>query len=260
MLRQRTIGLTCMEKQFTYDLGSALGSETSFGLIVLQSDETIEHDMRRLLPSEGAALYTSRVPSAAEVTTKALSEMSGELTRAASLFPAAVSFDVVGYGCTSATSVIGVNKIAQLISKGCHTPHVTEPVSALLAACRALEVCKIAFLSPYIEEVSATLRFVSKENGLEIVTFGTFNEASESKVARITSNSIRQAALDLVKGSEADAVFLSCTNLQTLDIIQEIEEATGIPALSSNLVLGWHMLQLCDRHLGGSPSSSLMQV
>ena len=67
MFRQRTTGLACMEKQFSYDLGSALGSETSFGLIVLQSDETIEHDMRRLLPSEGAALYTSRVPSGADV-------------------------------------------------------------------------------------------------------------------------------------------------------------------------------------------------
>ncbi|MEK9756936.1 MAG: Asp/Glu racemase, partial [Paracoccaceae bacterium] len=129
-----------------------------------------------------------------------------------------------------------------------------------LAACKALGVGKIAFLSPYIEEVSATLRNVLIENGLEIVAFGTFNEASESKVARIAPASIRDAALDLINGTEAEAVFLSCTNLQTLDIIVEIEEATGRPALSSNLVLGWHMLKLSNRHFDGSNFGRLMQI
>jgi len=248
-----------MEKQFLYDLGSAVGSETAFGLIVLQSDETIENDMRRLLLNEGAALYTSRVKSGAEVTMETLGEMSDALTGAAALFPVPVFFDVVGYGCTSAASVIGADQIAQLISKGCETLYVTEPVSALLATCRALEMRKIAFLSPYIEEVSATLRSVLKENGLEIVSFGSFNEASESKVARITPGSIRQAALDLVTGSDVEGVFLSCTNLQTLDIIHDIEEATGVPALSSNLVLAWHMLQLANHHIVNPPKGKLMQ-
>ena len=249
-----------MEKIFSYDLGSALGSDTAFGLIVLQSDETIEQDMRRLLPHENAALYTSRVPSGAEVTTVTLGEMSGALTGAAALFPAPVSFDVVGYGCTSATSLIGMDKVTELIKKGCDTPHVTEPVSALLAACRVLNVRKVAFLSPYIEDVSATLRSVLNCNGLEIVTFGSFNEASESNVARITLNSIRQAALDLVKGSAAEVLFLSCTNLQTLDIIQDLEDATGIPALSSNLVLAWHMLKLAGRSFEDPNMGRLMQL
>ena len=249
-----------MEKHFSYDLGSAVGSDTAFGLIVLQSDETLEHDMRRLLPHESAALYTSRVPSGAEVTKVTLGDMSGALTSAASLFPAPVSFDVVAYGCTSATSVIGMDKVTELISKGCDTPHVTEPVSALLAACRVLNVRKIAFLSPYIEDVSITLRSVLKSNGLEIVTFGSFDEAQESKVARITPNSIRQAALDLIKVSEAEAIFLSCTNLQTLDIIQELEDTIAIPALSSNLVLGWHMLKLAGRHFRGPNMGKLMQL
>ena len=75
-----------MEKQFSYELGAALGSETAFGLIVLQADETLEHDMRRLLPNQSAALYTSRVPSGTEVTTETLGEMAGEPTGAALFF------------------------------------------------------------------------------------------------------------------------------------------------------------------------------
>ena len=81
-----------------------------------------------------------------------------------------------------------------------------------------------------------------------------------SKVARIAPASVRDAALDLINGTEAEAVFLSCTNLQTLDIIVEIEEATGRPALSSNLVLGWHMLKLSNRQFDGSNFGRLMQI
>ena len=33
------------------------------------------------------------------------------------------------------------------------------------------------------------------------------------------------------------------TNLQTLDVITEIEARCGCPVWSSNLVLGWHMMQ-----------------
>ena len=47
--------------------------------------------------------------------------------------------------------------------------------------------------------------------------------------------------LNWAKTSEADAVFLSCTNLRTLDIIEEIETPLGKPALSSNQVLAWDM-------------------
>ena len=34
----------------SYDLGGPAGGSKTLGMIVLQSDETIEHDARRLLP------------------------------------------------------------------------------------------------------------------------------------------------------------------------------------------------------------------
>ncbi len=233
-----------VEKKLSFELGPALGGDTSFGLIVLQADETIEQDMRRLLPSSSSALYSSRIPSGAEVTCETLAQMEGDIIETVRLFPTAVSFSVVGFGCTSATSVIGAKKIKDLISQECNTAAVTEPVSALLASCKALEVSKIAFLSPYVEEVSATLRCVLEENGLEISVFGTFDEANETKVARITPTSSAKAVFELVQGTSPEAIFMSCTNLQTLDIIEVIENALGIPVLSSNLVLAWHMLEL----------------
>ncbi len=230
-----------MEQVFSFELGKTVGANANFGLITLQSDETIEHDLRRLLPSSEIGIYTSRVPSGSEVSTETLAQMATTLSAAAELFPPAVCFDVVGYGCTSGTSVIGPENIARLIAKGCRVNHVTEPVSALIAACRVLGLRKIAFLSPYIAEVSLTLRTVLAQNGLEIVVFGSFNEGNEAKVARIAGHSIEAASLNLVKGSQADAIFLSCTNLQTLNVIDGIEAQCGLPVLSSNQVLAWHM-------------------
>jgi maleate isomerase len=218
--------------------------EPRLGLVVLQSDETIENDLRRLLPSE-ATLHISRVPSGEEVTATTLSEMENHIEASAGLLPRPARFDAVGYGCTSGTSVIGVKKIAELVHGGANTRAVTEPVSALIAACRHLGVSRLAFLSPYVAEVSSRMRTVLAENGIETPVFGSFETAEEAVVARITMSSAARAAQDLAEDPAVEAVFVSCTNLRTLDVIPEIEQKTGKPVLSSNQVLAWHMCRLC---------------
>lgn len=226
---------------FTYELGGPIGRKATLGLIALQADETVEHDFRRLLPHEDVALYVTRVPSGLEVSGDTLREMEGTLPAAAGLFPRSIGFDVVGYGCTSGTSVIGPARIAELVRSGCETKAVTEPVSGLIAACGALGVSRLAFLSPYVAEVSETLRGVLAAAGVDSPVFGSFNEAEEAKVARINGASVVAAATALAGQGGAEAIFLSCTNLRTLDVIGQIEAATGLPVLSSNQVMAWDM-------------------
>ena len=48
---------------FPFDLSDPIGRKATLGLVVLQADETIEYDFRRLLPMEEVALYVTRVPS-----------------------------------------------------------------------------------------------------------------------------------------------------------------------------------------------------
>lgn len=224
--------------QFAYELDQA--EPKRLGLIVLQTDETIEQDFRRLIPAE-VSLHVTRVPSGLEVTPETLASMKAHIPQAAHLFPGAQRFDVIGYGCTSGTATIGVAAIETLVKSAIKTDAVTEPVSALVAACRSLGVKKLAFLSPYIETVSANLRDVLSANGVETPTFGSFNEAEEAKVVRISGLSVIDAACALQDASDADATFLSCTNLRTLDVIDKIEQRTGKPVLSSNQVLAWDM-------------------
>lgn len=227
------------------DLPYTLSTErqTQLGLIVLQSDETLEHDMRRLLP-DNVELLVSRLASGTELSTDMIAGMEGRLTEAASLLPRDAVISAVGYGCTSASAQIGSDRVATLIQEGVATPHVTNPAAALIAACRALKVSRIGLVSPYIASISDRLRQMVLDAGITVAQFGSFNEPVEGNVVRITAQSLRDAAHKMAEDQSCEAIFLSCTNLRTLDLIEDLEREIDRPVLSSNQVLAWHMLQL----------------
>ncbi|WP_425046081.1 maleate cis-trans isomerase family protein [Primorskyibacter sp. S87] len=228
---------------FDYELSAKRPKQ--IGLVVLQSDESLEPDMRALLPAK-VEILVSRIPSAAEVSPETLRAMEPLLTQAAALLPGGAKLSAVGYGCTSASAQIGSERISELIQAGIETPAVTEPVSALLAACRHLNASRIAMLSPYTARVSDKLCSVLTENGIGVETVASFDEPTEERVVRISDASITRAAIEMERATDCDAVFLSCTNLRTLDVIEEIEARTGKPVLSSNQVLAWHLGQLSN--------------
>ena len=213
----------------------------TIGLVVLQADETIEADMRRLLPAD-VDFLVSRVPSDTTVSSDTLAAMAQSLTGAASLFPAGMTFDAVGYGCTSGTAEIGSAKIAALIRAGTDAAEVTDPASALIAACKDNKISRIGLISPYVAEVSAKLITVLEDAGISVTAFASFDEPEERNVVRIAPKSIYDAAVGLE--GDFDAIFLSCTNLRTLEVIDPIQAKTGKVVFSSNQVLAWHLQQL----------------
>ncbi|MBF9044740.1 Asp/Glu racemase [Rhodobacterales bacterium HKCCE4037] len=229
------------------------------GVVVLQSDETIERDLRHLLPA-GAELLVTRIPSGDTVTPETLAAMAGDLSGAVSLFPGAARFAVVGYGCTSGTAEIGIEQVDALVRSACHTQAVTQPVSALVSACAALSVGKLGLVSPYIAPVSERLRGVLASSGLRIAAFASFEEEDEARVVRISQASVRVAAVAVADQGPCEALFLSCTNLRTLDVVDEIEDATGLPCLSSNLVLAWDMMRRAGLRPPASAPGALMRI
>lgn len=222
------------------------------GLVVLQADETLETELRRLLPPEATCLVT-RVPSGLSVTPQSLAAMEQALTGAAALLPRGAPFDVLAYACTSGAANIGPEAVARRLLAGAPARATTDPVRALAAACAALGLRRLALLSPYIETVSDDLRAALAERGVAAPVFGAFAEAEEAKVARIDGASVDAAARRLIAEARepVDALFLSCTNLRTLDLIAPLEAALGLPVLSSNTALVWHMLTLA----GAAPSA-----
>lgn len=227
-----------------YRTGAPNGTRANLGLIVLQADETLEQEFRQMLGQPGVAQYVTRVPSGLSVTPTSLSQMEQDLPAAAHLFPPPVQFDAVAYCCTSGTAVIGADRVADLVAASCQTRYVTDPLTALIAQCKANNVTRLALLSPYIEMVNERLRQRLADAGIETPAFGTFGVAEEAVVARIDARSIENAAQTLMADPDLDALFISCTNLQTLAIRARIQARLRRPVFTSNHALAWHMAQL----------------
>lgn len=216
----------------------------TLGLIVLQVDETIEQDFRRLFDPRKVKLHVSRLPSGAELTPDTIAGMEGELAPAAALLPPAAHFDAIAYACTSGTTLLGAGRVHALVAQGARTRAVTDPLTAALAATRAMGLRRIGIVSPYVASVAGPIRRAFEAAGLEVPQTLSFGEEIEARVARIDPASIADAARALTQQALLDGIFLSCTNLRTLDIIPALEDELGLPVLSSNQVLCWHMAQL----------------
>jgi maleate isomerase len=236
----------------------------TLGLVVLQSDETLENDVRRLFGTEAAHIHVTRVPSDTQVSTDKVLAMAENIEEATSLFPVRANFKVVAYCCTSATAMVGPERIESLVRSGSGSPIdvVTNPLSAFIEACRFMNITRVGLVSPYVAEIFKMLQVNLVKAGIDVISYGSFEQEEEFLVARIGGQSIVDAAVAIARHAEKkntgmEAIIIACTNLQTLSIVNEIERATNLPCLSSNLVLCWHMaatagITLDEKYLGSS--------
>jgi maleate isomerase len=216
------------------------------GLVVLQADETIEDEFRQIFDPARVRLHVSRVPSGADLTPDTIKQMDAALPAAAALFPQGVIFDAVAYACTSGTSLIGEARVASLIRSACQTKTVTNPLTATFAALRALRATRVGIVSPYTDDIAGSMRANFAKAGFHVPESLSFGVNKEADVARIAPESIIAAARGLTVQTALDAVFLSCTNLRTLGVIDALRQETGVPVLSSNQALAWHMSGLAQ--------------
>jgi maleate isomerase len=214
------------------------------GLIVLQSDVTIEDEFRYYFAGLQISLLLNRIPFENEVTVASLKQMEGHLSASMALFPNDAEFDCMGYGCTSGALHIGNERIASLVDAARPCAAVSNPMLAAITAMCHVDAKRIGFLAPYSEAVSQTMVDEFERRGIQVVVAATFDESQDRIVGRIAPASIRKACIALVKNQHVDAIFVACTNMKCAQIIPEIEHATGVMAMSSNQVLAWHMAKL----------------
>jgi maleate isomerase len=234
-----------------FELDDGIAGRARIGLVVLATDHTIEHEWRRILGGiEGVGLYQSRIWNDARITPETLAAMEAGLADAAGVIMPGVRLDVVAYGCTSASMVIGEDRVAERIARVHPEARVTTPITGAFAAFRAFGACRLAVLTPYRDDVNATVRRYIEARGFEVPVFGSFNEEDDHKVARISPASIRDAAIELAATPVVDAVFVACTSLRVAGIAREIEAAAGKPVTSSNHAMAWHALRLAGIDTG----------
>lgn len=227
-----------------FDVDGGIGTRATLGVIVLETDETLEPEFARMTDIDGVALYHSRIPMVSDITNETLAQMENDLPASAKMFPPSLDFDVIGYGCTSASTVIGSENVARAVQSVFPNAQVTNPLAALIAAGQSLGAKRLGFITPYVPAVSQRMRDALEDVGFEIAAFGSFEEGDDRVVARISERAIKDAALRMAAETDCDAIVIACTNLRCLRMIPEIEAETGVPVISSNQAMGWHMLRL----------------
>lgn len=227
-----------------FETDAGIGRRASLGVIVLETDETLEPEFQRIMGLPGVALYHSRIPMVSSIRPETLAQMERDLPASTNLFPKCANFDVIGYGCTSGSSVIGSDRVAQAIKAERPAAQVTDPLAALIAAGKAVSAVRLGFLTPYVPEVSARMRRRLVEADFDVPVLASFEEGDDRVVARITEASIERAAVAVAETEACDAIVISCTNLRCLNVMPRLEDRLGIPVLSSNQALAWHMLRL----------------
>ena len=206
----------------------------TIGMIVLKADESLEDDLRRLLTLQ-IRCHVTRLESPGTITEQSLMELAAHIAESAAFLPSASRLACVAFACTSASCVIGSDRVSALIREGCKAETATNPLLGSVASCRGLSVTRLGLVTPYVHEVNSVMieQFL-RVGGVAVTCLVSFEEDEDAKVARIDPKSIYRAAVDLAAQNKGkfDALFLSCTNLRTLDIINRIEEETGLPCLS----------------------------
>lgn len=231
-------------QKMPYELDDGLGVRGRIGLIVLATDQTIEHEFRKMLDIPGVAFYESRIYNAVEITPSTLADMEARIADATRLIVPNLSLDVVAYACTSGAMVIGEENVHARIREARPGIACTTPMEATLAAFRALGAKRICLVAPYADVINRSMRRYIIQRGFQVPVMGSWNITDDGKVARLSAGTVMGAAVDLSKCGEVDAVFVACTSVRLAEVVESLEREIGKPVLSSNHATAWHCLRL----------------
>lgn len=236
--------MTEVLEHLPFSLKNGIGSTTKIGLIALASDYTIEHEFRQVMTDERFGLFTARIENEMQITPETLAAMEARIASTVGVILPGDTLGVVVYGCTSATTVLGEETVFTRIREVQADAKCTTPATAAFAAFDALNVKRIAVLTPYRADVNSQVKAYIEKAGYEVTVFGSFNEEMDPIVARIDDASISSAVDALLSVADADMVFVSCTSIRMMHMIAELEAKHNLPVTSSNHALCWHAMRL----------------
>ncbi|AML52900.1 ectoine utilization protein EutA [Falsihalocynthiibacter arcticus] len=216
-------------------------------LVVLATDHTTELDFSRICDPADIGVYANRIDYQNPGTRENLLATGPRLTEAAAQILPDEKMDVIAYGCTAASVVLGNDAVGEYLNAGKpDTPFVT-PSSAALEAFKALGARKISVLTPYSAHISDAVVAYFSSHGPEVVRANCLGVDDDREIARLSEYTIIEAACAAMD-PDADALFLSCTGLRAAVCIARIEARIGKPVVTSNQAMIWR----CLREIGST--------
>jgi maleate isomerase len=226
--------------------------------VVAPYDLALDRELWRWVPDD-VSLHITRMPYAPLGATM---EMALHISDPALVAQGvtdvhAVSPLVAAYACTSGSFVGGLAGEAALVAAmvDAGAPAAVTTSGALLAALRHLDITRIATATPYTADLTAGLSGFLAEAGVQVVAASGLGLTSDIWMVPydVTAGLVRDTDID-----DAQAVFISCTNLPTYDVIATLEAELGKPVLTANQVTIWSALKAIGRKAVG-PGQRLLE-
>ena len=212
------------------------------GLIALASDYMIEKDFTNVIKDKKIDFFVNRIECYNPLTSENLIKMSEKVTEVTKDILPGEKIDCVVYGCTSGTIAAGYDSIKKKIKIAKPEAEVTTPSTAAIKALKKLNINKIAVFTPYPKKLNdEVLEFFKKEK-FQIKSNSYFDIESDIDIGKVDPEYLYQilSKMDL---NGAEALFVSCTALPALSIIERLEKKIGVIVLSSNQTLIWETLE-----------------
>jgi len=210
------------------------------GLLVPSSNTTMEPDFYAMAP-RGVTIHTARM-KLSQVTPEALIRMAEDSEGAANLL-ADAGVDIIVYGCTTGSLVGGVQweeDLVRRIEKGTGIPAVSTS-SAVVDALRALGMKRIGVATPYSEELNNLEKKFLEELGFHVTAMKGLGLLDNLEIGRVGKETLEELVESVI--GEADGLFVSCTNLPAVGLIDGFEKRYGKPVVTSNQASMWAALR-----------------
>ncbi|MDF8263729.1 maleate cis-trans isomerase family protein [Luteipulveratus flavus] len=214
--------------------------------VVAPHDFALDRELWRWVP-ERATLLVTRTPYCALPVSVDQAAEVGDVDVVAECTSRLLATrpEVVAYACTSGSFVHGVEGERALLEAmfASGAPAAVSTSGAMVSALRHLGVSRIAVATPYDEAITCALEGYLADAGVAVT--GSARLGLAGLIWRVPyAVTVELAREAVAAGSGCEAVFLSCTNLPTYDLIAPLERELGIPVLTANQVTVWAALQL----------------
>jgi len=218
-------------------------SNPRIGLIALGSDLRIEKDFNDIIYGRDVDLYVNRIHCYNPLTNATLAKMADDITDVTKDILPDQKIDCVAYGCTSGTVAAGYDTIKSMINLAKPDAKVTTPITSTIKALKKLNIKKISIFTPYTKEINDSVVGYFNNENIMINSLTYFDIASDLDIGKVDENYLFEV-LSKIDLKDSDALFVSCTALPVLSIIDRLEKKLNKIVLSSNQTLIWEALNL----------------
>ncbi len=213
------------------------------GLITLASDFRIEKDFNNVIYGKDIDLFCNRIKCYNPLTNETLKKMADDIPNVTKEILPDQKLDCVAYGCTSGTIAAGYQSIFEKVNLVKPNTKVTTPITSAINALKALGINNLSIFTPYTDEINqSVINYFKIEGGIEILELSYFDIASDLDIGKVDPQHIFET-LTKIDLSKSDALFVSCTALPVLSVINELEKKINKVVLSSNQTLIWDTLK-----------------